>query len=260
MIPKVSVIIPYYNAEKWLGRCTDSLGQQDGEFEFILVSDHCTDGSDKIARAFAERDQRASVVWNLRHKGVSGARNTGLDEAQGEWVTFLDADDEYLPDAMRKFMIMAERATASIHQANHIRHNPDKGTTRRQFANPEGIYATYNMPEAWCSVWNKLYARELLQEIRFDEEMQYGEDEIFNLECLNKAPMIHCSDVDIVQHNIGTPGSLTKIRTGEDLIRQLIKLAEFIRDHRRPVIRRLAYNMLNVHLNSPWYSDEICGE
>ena len=116
----ISVIVPYWNSEKWLGRCCESLMKQQGEFEFLLISDHCTDRSDDIARGYACMDDRFCVLWNTRAKGVSGARNTGLDAAKGEWVTFLDADDEMLPNVWGIFQRMIQICdTANIVQANH---------------------------------------------------------------------------------------------------------------------------------------------
>ncbi len=91
--PKVSVIVPVYNVEKYLRRCLDSIANQDFcDFECICVDDGSTDGSGKILDEYAQRDARF-VVKHQSNQGVSVARNLGLDCANGEYVTFVDSDD-----------------------------------------------------------------------------------------------------------------------------------------------------------------------
>ena len=95
----ISVIVPFYNSEEWLGRCCDSLISQKGDFEFILVDDKSKDKSYDIACDYAAKDKRITVLKNKYKKGVCGARNTGIVYADGEYITFLDADDEMMSDA-----------------------------------------------------------------------------------------------------------------------------------------------------------------
>ena len=92
-MPKVSVIVPVYNTEKYLLRCIDSiLAQTFTDFELILVNDGSTDNSDKICDEYARKDNRI-VVIHKENGGVSSARNRGIDVARGEWITFVDSDD-----------------------------------------------------------------------------------------------------------------------------------------------------------------------
>src|SRR5690606_27273688 len=93
MMPKVSVIIPVYNAEKYLRECIDSvLAQTFDDFELLLINDGSTDGSGKICDEYAQKDARVKV-FHKENGGVSSARNLGLDNAKGEWITFIDSDD-----------------------------------------------------------------------------------------------------------------------------------------------------------------------
>ncbi|MCL1946740.1 MAG: glycosyltransferase [Chitinivibrionia bacterium] len=92
-MPKISVIIPVYNAEKYLEKCIDSvLLQTFTDFECILIDDGSPDNSGKICDGYAKKDERIKVV-HQENGGVSCARNAGLDIAQGEWITFIDSDD-----------------------------------------------------------------------------------------------------------------------------------------------------------------------
>lgn len=93
MSPKISIIIPVYNTEKYLSRCVDSvIAQTFLDIEIILVDDGSTDGSGKICDEFAVRDARVHVI-HQQNAGVSAARNAGIDAATGEWIGFVDSDD-----------------------------------------------------------------------------------------------------------------------------------------------------------------------
>ena len=91
--PKISIIVPVYNAERYLHRCIDSiLAQTFRDFELLLIDDGSKDNSGYICDEYAEKDERVKV-WHKENGGVSSARNVGLDNARGEWVTFADSDD-----------------------------------------------------------------------------------------------------------------------------------------------------------------------
>lgn len=251
---KISVIVPYWNSEKWIGRCCDSLTSQKGDFEFIMVDDHSTDKGKDIVMKYAHDDDRFIVLVNLHQKGVSGARNTGLDYASGEWVTFLDADDELMPKAY----FMFERMTwvhkkANIVQANHLRrYEKRKETVKRQF-NHEGTYCITNMPMVWYMVWNKIYRRDFIGDTRFQEGMQYGEDELFILDLLAKDDWIfHTDDITMIRH-YDNAGSLSKSKTKTELITQARALEEFLMRCDNTAVKTFVCNLLSEHWASKIY-------
>ena len=91
--PKISVIVPVYNVEKYLSRCIDSiLAQTFTDFELLLIDDGSKDKSGEICDEYANKDNHVKV-FHKENGGVSSARNLGLDNAQGEWITFVDSDD-----------------------------------------------------------------------------------------------------------------------------------------------------------------------
>ena len=91
--PKVSIIVPVYNVEKYICRCLDSVVSQTfTDWECILVDDGSLDNSGKVCDEYAERDRRFKVI-HRKNSGVSAARNMGLDMAEGEWISFVDSDD-----------------------------------------------------------------------------------------------------------------------------------------------------------------------
>ena len=92
-MPKISVIVPVYNTEKYLRRCVDSiLAQTFKDFELLLINDGSTDGSGAICDEYAQKDSRVRV-FHKENGGVSSARNLGLENAQGKWITYVDGDD-----------------------------------------------------------------------------------------------------------------------------------------------------------------------
>ena len=99
--PIISVIIPVYNAERYLASCIDSVLAQKGcDFEILLINDGSADHSLEICNDYASRDTRIRV-FDKPNGGVSSARNLGLDNAVGEWITFLDSDDWFAPDTFK---------------------------------------------------------------------------------------------------------------------------------------------------------------
>lgn len=102
-IPLVSAIIPVYNTEPFLRKCLDSvLGQTFTDFELLLIDDHSTDSSYSICKEYEAKDGRVRVIQNPK-KGVSSARNLGISEARGKYVTFIDSDDWVDPEYFADF-------------------------------------------------------------------------------------------------------------------------------------------------------------
>ena len=103
-LPKISVIVPVYNAEKYLHRCIDSiLSQTFTDFELLLINDGSKDNSAVFCDEYATRDSRVRV-FHKENGGVSSARNLGLDNAKGEWIAFVDSDDWLCADMYEKML------------------------------------------------------------------------------------------------------------------------------------------------------------
>ena len=111
-MPKISVIVPVYNVRDYLEKCVSGVRAQTfGDWELILVNDGSTDGSGELCRALAGEDGRI-VVLERPNGGAAAARNTGLDAASGDTVTFLDADDSFAPDHLESLHSLLESAGA----------------------------------------------------------------------------------------------------------------------------------------------------
>ncbi len=113
-MPKVSVVIPVYNVEQFLCECVDSvLAQTFPDFEIILVDDGATDSSGLLCDAYATRDSLIRVIHQA-NGGLSAARNTGLDAANGAYIYFLDSDDYLAPNTLKALLERAEQAAADV--------------------------------------------------------------------------------------------------------------------------------------------------
>lgn len=228
----ISVIVPYRNAADYLDRCCSSLMQLPEGYEFVMVDDNHEGTDDEaVVMKYADHDKRFQMYFNDHEPGVSGARNVGIEMALGEWITFLDADDELLPGADKAFR-RALKAEANVHQINHKRYYPSKDRTKIKYRNLGGWYDIEHLPAAWFGVWNKLFRSEFLRDnnIRFSEGLQYGEDGLFVLECLAADNRIHHADVDVyaVQHNFYNRESLSHVKTPEVVIAQIHEYEAFL--------------------------------
>lgn len=247
MAMKIDVIVPYWNSEQWVGRCCESLVMQDGDFEFLLVNDGSTDNGEAIVNEYANRDSRITMLNNEHAKGVSGARNTGIDHANAEWITFLDADDELLPGAHETFVgVIGCDNRANIIQMNHLRYYTKIDKLTLKYANERGIYHINNLPDIWWGVWNKLLKRDFLNGIRFDENLQYGEDGMFVLECMAKDNYMFHADrtTTALKHRFDNKNSLSHVKCGADLIKQVRAYEDFILRQTDPTIRQVVCDII----------------
>ena len=116
---KISIIIPIYNTEKYLRRCLDSVCNQTfGDIEIICINDCSTDGSLNILNEYAQKDNRIKIINFIENKGVAIARNTGIDEAQGEYISFVDADDYVDLDFFEKLYNKAIKTNSKLVVSN----------------------------------------------------------------------------------------------------------------------------------------------
>lgn len=189
---KVSVIVPAYNAEKYLKECLDSIcAQTYPALEIIVVDDGSKDSTVSIIKNCAERDGRIIPFYNENH-GVSYSRNFGLEHCTGEYVTFVDADDLVAQDFASQMVHDLEESDADIAVigvAKSRSFQPEMFTsgTTLLYEEPEMLEQVFGMFEGF--VWNKLYKKSLLQtkSIRLEQNIAVCEDLLFNVLYL-----VHC--------------------------------------------------------------------
>lgn len=113
-MPKITVAVPIYNVKPYLEKCVQSvLGQTERDFELLLIDDGSTDGSGALCDRLAGQDPRIRVI-HQENRGLGGARNTGIENAQGEWILFPDSDDWLEPNVLEKALSAAEKTGADM--------------------------------------------------------------------------------------------------------------------------------------------------
>lgn len=113
-MPKVTVAVPVYNVQDYLEKCAASvLSQTERDLELILIDDGSTDGSGELCDRLAKADPRARVI-HQENRGLGGARNTGIENARGEWIIFPDSDDWLEPETIERALRAAEKAGADM--------------------------------------------------------------------------------------------------------------------------------------------------
>ena len=176
--PKISIIIPVYNVEKYLHRCVDSiLSQTFTDFELLLIDDGSNDKSGNICDEYTERDVRIRV-FHKKNGGVSSARNLGLDKAKGEYVTFVDADDYLEPDTLVNDLFEGNFDVVQFPRNNgsFMKQYPRdiKYCDQRDFR--KFIYKNF-----YFECWGRLYKRKIIGTNRFLKDVRIGEDLMFFL-------------------------------------------------------------------------------
>ena len=217
MSPTVSIIIPVYNAEKTIGRCIDSiLNQEYTDFELLLVDDGSTDGSGAICDAYADRDGRIQV-FHQANAGVSASRNLALDRARGDYLQFLDSDDWITTDATSSLVRAMEGGPCDMVVSDFYRVVGDR-VSQKGDIEEDGIltreeYAAHMMENPadfyYGVLWNKLYRRSIVEEhhLRMDPEISWCEDFMFNLEYIRYAEFFRAIQIPIYYY-VKTKGSL----------------------------------------------------
>lgn len=134
----ISVIIPCYNSEEFISRAVESVLQQTyKDYEIILVDNNSTDNTHAILQDYKRKFPNVITVFYENKKGAPAARNKGLYEAQGDWLQFLDSDDELLSDKLEKQIAAAENSKADILAASHYIYKISKDKTKVKILNIE---------------------------------------------------------------------------------------------------------------------------
>ncbi len=179
-MPKISVIVPVYNVEKYLARCLDSLiNQTFQDFEIICVNDGSTDSSLQILEEYKKKDERI-VVISQENKKLGAARNTGVSASKGEYITYVDSDDWVDLDYLEKLYNASVKYNADVSMSSVIkdRANGSKyyflNNKKEKFIqNVSNIVNEMIILGKWYVVWGKLYRRSVIENLSFIEHAFY---------------------------------------------------------------------------------------
>ena len=238
---KVSIIIPSYNSEKFIGNCLDSIfSQTHDDLEVVLVDDCSTDHSYDIMRSYEKREpRRLKLVKNSENKGAAGSRNVGLDIADGKYIGFVDSDDYIDLDVIKKMHDSLEKTGVDVarikrklvyrgHDVSFLGRSLDFGDGHIIDPKKEIEYLTQDSP----AVTNKMFRRDLIGDRKFPDGLKW-EDYPFCIPLLYKASGIVTAQNTNYNYTLNfggtTAGDLSKLTprlldifTGSDMIREEI--------------------------------------
>lgn len=230
---KISVIVPAYNIEEHLPRCLDSIiNQTHKNLEIIVISDGSTDGTNEIIKDYCEKDKRIIAIFK-DNSGVSDTRNKGLDIATGDYIGFVDGDD-YIEPAMYEVLLK-----------NAIENDADISHCGYQMVFPSRIDYYYNTGKKVVQdnkkgvldiivgdyiepgIWNKLYKREILDNVRMPKDIRINEDVVFNVEAFMNASKSYYEDKTFY-HYILRKNSASTSKYNYNKLFDSIKVCELI--------------------------------
>lgn len=193
-MPKVSVIVPVYKAEKYIHRCVDSiLAQTFTDWELLLIDDGSPDGSGEICDEYAKRDTRIRV-FHKDNGGVSSARNLGLDNITGEYVTFVDADDWIDEDNLSVCVSALDTGNLDILQYSWRRIDAEGNVLQVSKIDTDVLDLQHYIEKGNFNVCvGGSYIRNSIvrnHRIRFDKSLKLAEDQIFILTAMSEANRI----------------------------------------------------------------------
>ena len=191
---KVSIVIPVYNKAEYISDCLESLLQQDfDDFEIVAVNDGSTDDSGKICDEKAAENTRIRVI-HTENGGVTAARRKGVEQAKGEYIMFVDADDKLLPNAIK-----------TLYKAI-IDSNADEviGTYKDQYGNRYDsgwrgfmpceplVRNLLSIKNSFCVLWGIMFRKSLLDGcLNAPREIVEREDSLMQIKCLMKSPKVY---------------------------------------------------------------------
>ncbi len=242
MTPRFSIIVPVFNAEKYLERCLNSISIQTcKDFEVIVVDDGSSDNSKTIYDAFKNTDSRFRLFF-IDHGGVSRARNEGLKWAVGDYVCFVDADDQIAPTYLEDLYLALDNDVDSsmggFKRIDSLSHEECEVVPQKKKESLEenllGFYAA-NSKDWQRYMVNRMFKKSIIQnhDIRFKEDIYYKEDGLFLVQYLCASNgRVGCVDKVLYFYYRNSTGAMSKtwhafdekILTNLEAHRQMIKI------------------------------------
>ena len=234
--PKVSIIVPIYNVEKYIGRCLMSIKKQSfKDFEVLLINDGTPDNSMRIAEKFANADKRF-VIYNKENGGLSDARNYGIDRAVGDYIVFIDSDDYIDSDYVRALYNECVINNADISCCRYNMYFTDKfiipipvGRKKSVIDRDTCLDVLIRDNNMQSFAWNKMYKRSLFSETGIRYPVMYFEDVATSPRVVYNAEKIAISDIYLYNY-VKRGGSILSTMNSKK-INDYIRSYYIIRDY-----------------------------
>lgn len=247
----LSIIVPVYNVEKYLRRCLDSiLAQTYKNIEVILIDDGSPDNSGEICDEYASRDNRIRT-FHIENNGVSSARNFGLKKAKGEYIGFVDSDDYIAPEMYEVLVKNLEEYNAGISICGFSQEDVN-GEFHRYWE--EDVLKTFNTAEQIeyllvnkyyrCSIWDRIFKKEVLNNVFFHKDINIYEDMLFDYEAIKNSQKAVYTSTPYYYYCENDSNSAAR-SPFSDIKMDIIKVCEFIFEdinNTYPELRKTAKN------------------
>lgn len=228
MMEKVSIIVPVYNEEQYLERCLDSIcGQTWKETEIICVDDGSTDSSPKILHTYAQKDSRIKIITQ-ENKFAGTARNLGMKQAYGKYLSFLDADDYYEPDMIEKMVQKAEKNHSDIVICRYAQCSEEGEIVQNEWGFEDLFFKDEGQKEAFAGAdlncggifqiakgwaWDKLFRTEFVRNCGYEfPEFRSSEDGFFVYMLMARAEKISYMNDILAVHRVNIHSSLSNTK------------------------------------------------
>lgn len=231
----VSVIIPAYNIEDYIGRCLDSIiSQTYKNLEIIVVDDGSRDHTGEILDNYAKKDRRIKVI-HKENGGVSSARNKGIEAAEGDYIGFIDGDDLIESEMYKTLVDLLEEENADIAHCGYQMVFPDRidyyhNTGKKKIqTTEEGLKDLLSGEMIEPGLVNKIYKKELIKNCRLDETVKINEDLLMNYQLFKLSQKSVYYDITPYSYMIrssSATGANSLITKREDALRVLNQIKD----------------------------------
>lgn len=258
--PKISVIVPVYNVEKYLPRCIDSiLAQTFTDFELLLIDDGSSDYSGKICDEYAKNDERIRV-FHQENGGVSSARNIGLDNAKGEWISFVDSDDWLENECYSSLLSDGDIADLTyfgcdcyfVNGAVTI-YSPADFYSDNRIEIEKQLALLKNNPQKFEYLgytWNKLFKKEIIDNynLRFLRNLTLREDELFTLSYARYVSSIRTKADTLYNYRVIPTGLTHSVKSNKEYYGLAKNILEILPDYTDENLLQLENNAVLCYL------------
>lgn len=255
----VSVIIPFYNCERYIRACLMSVVNQTYQnIEILLINDGSTDASGEIVKSIAKEDHRIKII-SQDNNGVSKARNLGINHSRGKYICFIDADDKITREYIERLVYFINEADIVICGFKKIGNTEiEVILDKRGFITKEELYFnTICNNKITAACWNKIYKANIIKSnrIQFNEKIAVGEDMVFLLKyfgyCdrffyIDEALYIYRkSEVSVMQSTYNSGKINTKVLTALDAVDEIINVTE---DEGKEIKKYVSYRVVRTSI------------
>lgn len=267
MNPTISVIVPVYNVEQYLHKCINSIiNQTYRQLEIILIDDGSPDNSGSICDEYVKKDTRIKVI-HQKNKGLSGARNSGLEIATGDYVGFVDSDDwihEKMFEALitQSILHQSDLSSCAVQESNKTRNEVRLENQKPKILDKKDL--VYNYLNFGFYIPRNLYSRELIKDFRFDENVLFVEDMFFGINIVERIDNSVFVDFPYYVYNTDNDMSLTRVKYNKNTflsldaniyiqkkIKEIFpKDVELLTCIRERIIGNCLYHLQNLYLKS----------